>query len=217
VDVEALELLLDRVDEARKLARSCVCSVTIVPWREITNSRSTLPLQPGGWTGPKSITVPTSSDARTARAAVLPAESSAGPVDDVSPPVELPLVDADTLVIAGPVENPGGPRPRRRRGSGRRGWARAWPHKPNPGPARCQLVQHVEHPPQRVGIDPSAHTHQDAADSQLDHAALGPPGTARAHVDRRLLPASSRRRSGRSRWGVVVEATAVSVRRRWKR
>jgi len=38
----------------------------------------------------------------------LPAESSAGPVDDVSPVDELPLVDADTLVIAGPVENPGG-------------------------------------------------------------------------------------------------------------
>jgi hypothetical protein len=37
----------------------------------------------------------------------LPAESSAGPVDVVSPPDELPLVDADTLVIAGPVENPG--------------------------------------------------------------------------------------------------------------
>jgi len=38
--------------------------------------------------------------------AELPAESSAGPVDDVSP-VELPLVVADTLVTAGPVENPG--------------------------------------------------------------------------------------------------------------
>jgi hypothetical protein len=37
----------------------------------------------------------------------LPAESSAGPVVVVSAPVELPLVDADTLVIAGPVENPG--------------------------------------------------------------------------------------------------------------
>jgi hypothetical protein len=41
--------------------------------------------------------------------AELPAESSAGPMDVVSAPVdELPLVDADTLVIAGPVENPGG-------------------------------------------------------------------------------------------------------------
>ena len=40
--------------------------------------------------------------------AELSAESSAGPVDDVSLPVELPPVVADTLVIAGPVENPGG-------------------------------------------------------------------------------------------------------------
>ena len=37
-----------------------------------------------------------------------PAESSLGPVDVVSAPVELPLDDADTLVIAGPLENPGG-------------------------------------------------------------------------------------------------------------
>ena len=37
----------------------------------------------------------------------LPAESSAGPVDVVSAPVELPLVDAATLVSPGPVENPG--------------------------------------------------------------------------------------------------------------
>jgi len=39
--------------------------------------------------------------------AELAAESSAGPVDDVSMPVELPLVVADTLVTTGPVENPG--------------------------------------------------------------------------------------------------------------
>jgi len=38
----------------------------------------------------------------------LPPGSAAGPVDVVSASVELPLVDADTLVIAGPVENPGG-------------------------------------------------------------------------------------------------------------
>ena len=37
----------------------------------------------------------------------LPAESSAGPVDDGSPVDELPLVDAGTLVLAGPDENPG--------------------------------------------------------------------------------------------------------------
>jgi len=40
--------------------------------------------------------------------AELPAESSSGPVDVVSPVDELPLVDADTLVIAGPVDDPGG-------------------------------------------------------------------------------------------------------------
>jgi hypothetical protein len=39
--------------------------------------------------------------------AELTAESSAVPVDDVSPLVELPLVAADTLVTPGPVENPG--------------------------------------------------------------------------------------------------------------
>jgi len=39
-------------------------------------------------------------------AAELPAESSACPVDDV-PPVEPPLVERDTLVTPGPVENPG--------------------------------------------------------------------------------------------------------------
>jgi len=41
----------------------------------------------------------------------LPAESSessAGPVDVVSVPVELPLVDAGTLVTPGPVESPDG-------------------------------------------------------------------------------------------------------------
>jgi hypothetical protein len=38
----------------------------------------------------------------------LPVELSAGPVDDVSPLDELPLVDSDTLVTAGPDENPGG-------------------------------------------------------------------------------------------------------------
>jgi len=91
-----------------KLARSCVCSVTIVPMLEITKSRSTLPLQPGGCTGPKSIAVPTSRTMPVLELPELPAESSAGPVDDVSPVDELPLVDADTLVIAGPVENPGG-------------------------------------------------------------------------------------------------------------
>jgi hypothetical protein len=90
-----------------KLARSCVCSVTIVPWREITNSRSTLPLQPGGWTGPKSIAVPTSRTMPVLELPELPAESSARPLDDVSPVDELPLVDADTLVMVGPVENPG--------------------------------------------------------------------------------------------------------------
>jgi hypothetical protein len=40
--------------------------------------------------------------------AELPAESSAGPVDVVSPPVELPPVVANALVIPGPVENPDG-------------------------------------------------------------------------------------------------------------
>jgi hypothetical protein len=40
--------------------------------------------------------------------AELPVESFAEPVDAGSAPVELLLVDADTLVIAGPVENPGG-------------------------------------------------------------------------------------------------------------
>lgn len=40
----------------------------------------------------------------------VPAESSAGPVDDVSPPVELVEVevDAGAVVMPGPVENPGG-------------------------------------------------------------------------------------------------------------
>ena len=38
-----------------------------------------------------------------------PAESSAGPVDDVAPPlvVELVEVDTDAVVMPGPVENPG--------------------------------------------------------------------------------------------------------------
>lgn len=38
----------------------------------------------------------------------LPVELSAGPVDDESPLDDLPLVDSDTLVTAGPDENPGG-------------------------------------------------------------------------------------------------------------
>jgi len=37
-----------------------------------------------------------------------PAESSAGPVDDVLPLVELVPVDAGAVVATGPVEKPGG-------------------------------------------------------------------------------------------------------------
>ena len=39
----------------------------------------------------------------------LPAETSAGPVDDASLVDEMPLVDSGTLVTGGPDENPGGP------------------------------------------------------------------------------------------------------------
>jgi hypothetical protein len=93
-----------------KLARSCACSLSIEPRRAIKNSRSTLPLQPGGWPVSKSIAVPTSRSVPVLVLvlAKLPAESSAGPEDDVSPSLELPLVAADTLVTPGPVENPGG-------------------------------------------------------------------------------------------------------------
>jgi len=158
------------LEDRRPLARSCVCSVCIVPWREITNSRSTLPLQPGGWTGPKSITVPTSSVPALVLVLVLalaelPAESSAGPMDDVSPPVELPLVDADTLVIAGPVENPGGlaslqaARIRAARVNVRIAY------KPSIGPARCQLENaHARDDAGRVaGLGPLVSTASAAA------------------------------------------------------
>src|SRR5688572_9193436 len=76
--------------------------------REIRNRKSTLPLQPSGWTGPKSIAVPTSRSVPVVMLvlAELPVESSAGPVDVVSSPVELPAVVVDTLVTPGPVENP---------------------------------------------------------------------------------------------------------------
>jgi len=97
--------------------------------------------------------------------AELPAESSAGPMDDVSPPVELPLVDADTLVIAGPVENPGGlaslqaARIRAARVNVRIAY------KPSIGPARCQLENaHARDDAGRVaGLGPLVSTASAAA------------------------------------------------------
>jgi hypothetical protein len=91
-----------------KLARSCVCSVTIVPQARDHEQDVHLALAPGGWTGPKSIAVPTSCRMPVLELPELPAESSAGPVDDASPVDELPLVVSGALVTAGPVENPGG-------------------------------------------------------------------------------------------------------------
>ncbi len=93
-------------------ASVAACSSFIKPYREITNSRSTLPLQPSGWVGPKSIIMPTSSlPALVLMPVELPAESSTSPVEvelESAASVELPLVAAGALVIAGPVENPGG-------------------------------------------------------------------------------------------------------------
>ena len=87
----------------------------MLPYREIKKSRSTLPLQPGGCTGPKSTVAPTSRRVPVLEPAALepaelpvPAESSAGPV--VPPLVELDEVDeveAGAVVMPGPVENPG--------------------------------------------------------------------------------------------------------------
>ena len=65
----------------------------------------------------KSLSLPSSHSSSASKmplphvpssASLSPAESPAGPVDVVSAPVELPFVDVDTLVIAGPVEKPGG-------------------------------------------------------------------------------------------------------------
>jgi len=67
-------------------------------------------LQPGGWTGPKSTIAPTSRKTpvlEPPELPELPTESSATPVDNVSPLDELPLVVADTLVMPNPVEKPG--------------------------------------------------------------------------------------------------------------
>jgi hypothetical protein len=98
------------VTKPGKLARSCVCSVFIVCKLEIRNSKSTLPLQPSGCVGPKSSAVPTSRSTSVLMPSALPepAESSAVPVVEMPPLVELPPVDADADVTPGPVEKPGG-------------------------------------------------------------------------------------------------------------
>jgi hypothetical protein len=79
-----------------KLARSCVCSVFIVPKARDHEQQVHLALAARRLDRPEVVVGPDVAEHARARCSALPgpAESSAVPVDDVSPLVELPLVDA---------------------------------------------------------------------------------------------------------------------------